>query len=148
MSFEQWLQANHFGDGAALTDGQRTALLTAWKKDSLPAPEPPAPAPAKGPGTFADAMRDAEAEQARQTRITEIAALVMNDNPGLIELVRGLGEQAITGKWTVEHFELEILRAQRPAGPHPAMLRSEETPLEVIEAAVCRTGQLPALEKR
>src|SRR5262245_52039696 len=117
MDFESWCKDNGF-DAAALGEPQKKKLLAAWKADLAPAPEPP-PRPAPEPPTrgLDETLAAARADEDRKRKITEIVATVIAESPAMIETAEALGRQAIQGKWTVDKFELEILRARRPNGP-------------------------------
>jgi phage major head subunit gpT-like protein len=152
MNFEQWLAANNY-DAAALNkpEGatQRKHLEAAWKAEHPP--EPPAdpkPSPTRTMDEIVQAARD---EDARKTKITELVAAALNE-PGIdqtgIKSLEAMGRQAIEGKWPVDKFELELLRARRPMGNFHAFTRHQsDITDQVVEATVCRTGGLSTLEK-
>jgi phage major head subunit gpT-like protein len=157
MNFEQWLAANNY-DAAALNKPesatQRKHLEAAWKAEQEP------DEPRGGAATTATATRPAEtqtlddivaaarAEEDRKTKVTEIVARFIQENPSQLELAEALGRQAIEGKWKVDRLELELLRERRTTGVSSiSRLYQPEVTEQVIEASVCRAGGLRDLEK-
>jgi hypothetical protein len=164
MSFEEWLQANGFGDGAALSDVQRKALQAAWKSDMARDPDPPAggevPVRASGGNGHGEPLTDPDRERQqfydtqrrereRRTRITQLNCSAVRDCPDLLDELERLAATAIEDGWSVDRYQLEELRAVRP---RPSVVvasrggRGELPDAAVIEAAVCRAGNLEGRE--
>lgn len=95
-----------------------------------------------------DIVAEQLANRQREERITEITAEEIARNPANLEVIQALADGAIQAKWEVERFELELLRACRPITSPILRPRTEDRLTnKIIEAAVCRTGQLGSLEK-
>ncbi len=148
MTFEQWLAEKKI-DPAAVTDVLRPVLQAAWKADVAAAA-----GGGDGDGVTADGLRTmdqitaaARAEQERQRKITELVAQVITDQPSMINTAEALARQAITARWPVERFELELLRCRRPGVVFVPSVAEPALNAQVIEAAVCMAGSMPGLEK-
>jgi len=78
------------------------------------------------------------AERKRQSEIAAIVDGAIADGADL-DKVEAMATKAIESKWTVERFELELLRGTRAT--HAAGRRGPATPsADLIEAALCRSG--------
>jgi hypothetical protein len=97
-------------------------------------------------GGFESIIDAGRRERERRQQITELVATAVQDQPDSIESLEAIGRQAIEGKWDVQRFELELLRARRPNAPLAFTPRTPEINGEVIEAAVCASGGLEKLE--
>jgi hypothetical protein len=157
MDFQDWLKAQGF-DPEQLGDKQRSTLEAAFKAQQAP---PAAggnapggtPAPAGTPDLKAGAkgsdgadLETVELQASRQRRAAEL------ERVAAIEAIEGIpakiAAQAVKEGWTVEKAELATLRAARPTAPagHAHSAAADVNEL-VIQAAVCRTGQLDSVEE-
>ncbi len=155
--FQAWLVANGY-DAEAVAgadhDRQRKHLEAAWKAETEPPPvATPVPPPAAqgGTQTMDEIIAAARTEEARKNRITEMVGEAVT-SPFVtaqgISTFEALGRQAIEGKWDLQKFELEMLRAGRPSGPGVHVARhNPEVNDSVIEAAVCKGAGLTRMEK-
>lgn len=107
-----------------------------------------APRPAETP-TLADAVEAKRIEANRVQQITEVALAACERQPFNIDAIKELAEGAITGKWTVDKFRLELLEATMPQSHGVFAPRQDRNRLSnrVLEAAVCVAGRLNNVEK-
>jgi hypothetical protein len=97
-------------------------------------------------GTGIKAKRE---ENDRIRAITEMALEACDKRPFAIDGIKGLAEQGIEGKWTLDKFRLELLEATTV--PDPATIfspRDNRLKNNVVEAAICMTGGLEDIEKK
>lgn len=138
MNFEQWLQANGF-DPQTLTDAQRTTLRAAFDGQAAAAapaaetqPTAPAPLTASAPLTTAPAVPTPDpiaAMRAEHIRCSEIDRICASH--------AAIRSQAIAEGWTTDRAELEVLRANRSAGPAIHVVSAAPANTQVLEAALC-----------
>lgn len=95
-----------------------------------------------------DVIAREKAERERVEKITDIAAEAIAEEPSQLEKIQEFAEHAIEAKWDGERFELELLRFCRPKyRPNFPNRREPKTDNRVIEAALCRSGNLNNVEK-
>lgn len=113
-------------------------------------PQPPAPKPKTTQQQSLDSLLEAEkAKRATISRMTEISAQAISDNPASLETIEAMSRLAIEGEWEVDKFELELLRATRPQC-HTLIRGRQDSPIStrILEAAVAQAGRLKNIEKR
>ena len=170
MDFEKWLQAKGFSDANTLTDEQKTALkamfdaektkpqefdpakMTAEQKAALKAIFDSEKKDDKNPHgeEFRTVLEAERKEKQRIDAINGIAAQAIKDYPTQLDTIESLVTAAHKDK-TVDSrlFELEMLRAMRPAGPGTIRRGGEEgIGDKVIVAAICKTLRLRDVEKQ
>lgn len=160
--FEKWLAAKGF-DPSALTESQKLALKAAFDAEQAPpakAEEKPAPNPAGKPGGVeadieAQNLKMAE-NRLRNLKIQEICAkfehpTVSVDRDGE-KAEMDLEAHALATKMTVQEVEIAALYAhmKKNTGNTNTAKKSKPDvqPGEVVEAAICMTGNLGNVEKR
>jgi hypothetical protein len=162
MNFEQWLQSKAF-DPAALSEGQKAVLKAAYDAEQ----KPPAPVvqagtqtatatrPAEAPTqTLDDIVAAARAEEERKTKVTEIVARFIQENPSQLELAEALGRQAIEGKWKVDRWSWSCSASggRRACPPSPGRtsrkLRSRSSRRRSVGPAGCATWKRPTTSGR
>lgn len=154
--FHAWLAAKGFGDASALSAEQTQFLQATWRAElNRPAPAPvPAPASAAkadDPTPFDQKLAAIEAETDRidYIRAATLTALERNvgDKPKC-KLLSDLCASAINDPKTDKRaYDIALLRADRDAGPFVYSAGKPQLTAKVLEAAVCRAGQLKTLEK-
>jgi HK97 family phage prohead protease len=148
--FEAWLEAKGF-DPAALTDQQKSILRAAYDAEQNP-PSPPPPPPSSSPPETRAFTEVIEARRQETSRVNEITALVertINERPFLTDEVGQMGQSAIEMKTPFKDFKLAILELRAEAGTSPMVLTRSNPDLgpKMLEATVCRSLNLPGLEK-
>lgn len=151
MTFEAWLQAKGF-DLATLTDTQKAALMAAFQAENqvnANAGNNNSNAGATTPATTLDGViAERRREQERQQQIATIVARESDTHPTQLAELEALGRAAIAGRWDVQRFELEVLRAMRPRTDTVPFARSgSQMDGRMLEAAVCMAGGLEHLER-
>lgn len=152
MGFDDWLKAKGF-DPAALSDTQMASLRLAYDADqkttagskttAAASQTPPADA-------FERMVAENRANLERQSRINDIAARWIADRPGQIDDIERIAKAALASpKTEPDQFELALLRDLRPTGgmviaSHNG--RNEAMGPKILEAAICRAGNLATLE--
>lgn len=141
--FETWVSAQGF-DPAELSDKQRASLEAAHERGKAP----PAPAKADKPDDLTRLLERKRVEDARQDAINRIAAGALEEGAIPVDEVETMARLAIQGGWEPTRFELEVLRASRAKAPAGAG-RRDMMPDDgrVIEAAICKAGNLGDLDK-
>lgn len=159
MGFDEWLKAKGF-DPAALSDTQSASLRLAYDAEqkataatttttttrtaTAAATTPPADA-------FEQMVAANRANMERQTRINDIAARWIAERPGQIDEIERIAKAALASATTdPDQFELALLRDLRPNAGMTIMSRSgngEPMGPRILEAAICRAGNLATLEK-
>jgi hypothetical protein len=149
MEFEKWVEALGF-DPKTLDDKQRKSLQAQFDAQQTPPPvDPTVQAGAKvaddeedsipDPAAAIKALRAAHADEAKRIIAVQKAA---KDFPDICAT-------AVAEGWDENRTELEVLRESRPKPPaiHAGRGGSGAGNGLVLEAAVCMTGRLNALEK-
>ena len=142
-----WIEAMGF-DVETLSDDQVTGLKANYEGRN--APEKPKTVTASADGDLEARVKAKKAENERVASIEEYAFKAMDSQPGNIDGIKLLAEQAIDGKWSVEKFRLEIMEASAPgpAGIFSVHTKDSRINSRVLEAAVCMTGRLDNIEKK
>ncbi len=139
--YSAWLEAKGFDPAAVAANPTQKAFLEAQFKAETPRPQ-----------SLEQVLAGAEGEQSRQQGIADLTARFLG-NQGVgsdkIEKVKLLATMAVESKWSVERYELELLRAGRP---DPSIFRPQMTDnklnARVLEAAICAAGRLSGYEKK
>lgn len=140
--FQAWLEAKGFDANAVEANATQKAFLSAQFKAESPRSQ-----------TLDQVLAGAESDQLRQQGIADLTARFLQDHPQFgqdgFEKVKLLSTMAIESKWTIERYELELLRAGRPEFRvfKPAM-GSDRLNSRVLEAAICAAGRLKDYEKK
>ena len=140
--FDKWVSGLGL-DPAELTDAQRTGLQAKYEARATP------PAPKiSGEDEFQAIINKTRTEDARQGEIRRLVAQALEDGVIPVDEAETMGRLAIKANWDPTKLELEILRRGRATYPGVAS-RRDSMPEDgrVIEAAVCKAGNLPDLEK-
>lgn len=138
--FATWLEAKGFDPAAVAADQKQKAFLEAQFKAETPRPQ-----------NLEQVFEGHSGEQGRQQGISDLTARFLADHPHAgVDKVRLLAEMAVESKWSVERYELELLRAGRPDFKvfKPQMGGGEKLTERVLEAAICQTGRLQGHEKK
>jgi phage major head subunit gpT-like protein len=184
MEFTQWLNAKGLDEGTlsqaelarlkAEFDAQRTCAGAA---DTTSPQSPPQALPGRGARTPAsphsytqEAVFDLEdIKAAASEHLAQVEAEIAKYEDSIdartlatikaasLSQARKLKAQALSERWTVEHYEMELVRAmadvrvelvkaQRPQGPAIHATRRDLTPA-VIEAGLCQSLRLPKIER-
>lgn len=153
MDFDAWLKANGY-DAASLDAKMRKHLEAAYKAETAPPPAPPVPTPAMAPvvgdGGYEAELQAIRRQNARIEAINEIAASACRSHVASrdkIERFEALRATAVTDHWSLERFQLAMLREERSVGPMLLAPKAQQVTDEVVEAAMCATEKLPDIEK-
>jgi phage major head subunit gpT-like protein len=93
-------------------------------------------------------LANEKANRARIQKIHAITASAIQDYPQSIDTIEAMARLAIESEWTVDRFELELLRAARPNVGIINRRGQARPSQQVIEAAICITGGLTTLENK
>ncbi len=152
MTFEAWLAANHY-DAAALPETQRKHLEAAWKAEYPPAPvvkEKEKEKEASADGGFDAQIEACRRENARIMEIRDATAAACRANvlhKDKIDTFNSICQQAISENWTLERFQLAMLREERSVGPMVLTPRKQQVTGPVVEAAICAASGMKEMEK-
>lgn len=144
-TFSEWLEARDF-DPSALTDRQRSSLLSDWKRDVAAGGGGDGPNSA-GSRSLADALAAKAVQEQHEQRIDMRLEAALHANRLTTDDVRQIRAEAFADPdtWDDNRLELEAIRRERPKAP--GIARHDVVGDDVIEAAVCRAGGLGSLEK-
>lgn len=90
-----------------------------------------------------------KAERQRRQQINELVATYCDRVPEWqIDELHQIAAEAIEHKWSVDKLKIELFESVMPAAPPIVSGRgSNQMDAKVVEAAICRNGNLPSLEK-
>ncbi len=140
--FAAWLEAKSIDPAAVSENPTLKAYLENQFKAETPRPQ-----------SIDQVFAGAEADQVRQQGIATLTARFLGDNSQLgsdgIAKAKLLAEMAVESKWSVDRYELELLRAGRPEFKvFKPQMGSDRLNSRVVEAAICQAGRLSGHEKR
>lgn len=97
-----------------------------------------------------DEVEKLKAENARAQKIIELTREAIGRNPYAADEIRAMAEKAISDKWPIQQYELELLRSERPQAANVFSTRDTSPRLtnQVVEAAICQSLHLPGIEKK
>jgi hypothetical protein len=105
-------------------------------------------APRKSTVTLGDRLKAQDDEQARVDSISQTIDLIYGRSPNNREQIKRIGERAIAEKWTDQQLRAELFEGLIPIASANFNSRpGRNVTARVIEAAICMTGRLVALEK-
>ena len=138
----KWIEAMGFNP-AELSDNQLAGLKANYEGRVAPK------VVASGSDDLDSILATSKAKRELHKQIAKITAAAIQDNPGAIDEIEKLSQLAIRAEWSANEYELNLLRATRPQC-HTVFSspRHESITGEILEAAVCKTANLPNIDKR
>lgn len=146
MEFTAWLTANGY-DATQLTEPQKAHLQAAWEKETKPVVEKKQSSVTEDYEAEYAATRKENERRTQIQRITSEACKANVSSRDKLEKFDGLCKAAIEDNWSIDKFQIAMLREERSVGPMFHIPSKPQVTSKVVEAAVCRAAGLSSVEK-